>query len=98
MRQTHELMINPTDDSLNRHTQHLMQPNLSTTHSFHTHLRIHHRLPSQHLPNSPLSTDVFPQSVGIESIRGDVRVVGSGIDVWTRVEEHEEVSFEDPAA
>jgi len=82
-----ELVINPANDSLNRRTQHLMQPNMPIIHSFRNHLWIRHIFPSQHPSDPPLSTNVFSQSVGIEGVRGDVRVVGTGIYIWTRVEE-----------
>ena len=97
-RKTYELVINPTNNSLNRRTQHLMQSNMSIVRSLRNHLRIHHRLPFQHIPNPPLPTDVFPESVCVEGVRGDVRVVRARVYVWTRVEEHKEVGFEDSAA
>jgi len=95
---TYELVINPTKNSLHRCTQHLMQPNVSIIGSLRNHLWIHHRFPFQHLSDSPLPTDVLPQSVGIKGVRGDVRVIGAGVDVWTRMEEHQEVGFEDSTA
>ena len=85
---TYELVIDPTNNGLNCRTQHLMQPDMPAIRFFNNHLRIHHRSPFQHLSDPPLSTNVFSQSVGIEGVRGDVRVVGTGIYVWTRVEEH----------
>lgn len=85
---TYELVINTPNDSFNRRTQHLMQPNMSIIRSLRNHLWIHHISPFQHLSDPPLSTNVFSQSIGIESVRGDIRVVGTGIYVWTRMEEH----------
>jgi len=95
--ETYELVINPTNNSLNRRAQHLMQSDIPIIRSLRKHLRIHHRFPFQHLSNPPLPTDVFPESVGVESVRGDLRVVCAGVYVWTRVEEHKKVGFEDPA-
>jgi hypothetical protein len=66
--ETYELVINPTNDTLNCRTQHLMQPNMSTIPFLRARLRIHHCFPFQHPSDSPLPTDVFPQSVGVESV------------------------------
>ena len=84
---TYELVINPTNDSLNSRTQHLVQPDVPIIHSSRDHLRIHHISPSQHPSDPPLSTNVLSQSVRVEGVRGYVRVVGTRIYVWTRVEE-----------
>jgi len=69
---TYELVINPTNNSFNSRTQHLMQPNVPIIHSSRNHLRIHHISPSQHLSDPPLSTNVLSQSVCVEGVRGYV--------------------------
>jgi len=91
-----ELVVNPTNDSLNRRTQHLVQPNLGIINPLRNHLRSHHCFPSQHLSNPPLATHVLSQRVCVEGVRGDFLVAGAGTHVRTRVEEHQEISFEDP--
>lgn len=92
-----ELVINATNDSLNRRTQHLMQPNIRTVPSLRDHLRIQHLFPFQRLSDSPLPPNVFTQSIGVESVQGDLLVIGAGANVRTRVEEHQEICIEDSA-
>lgn len=95
-RKAHELVIDPTGNSLNRRTQHFMQPNVYVVHPFRSHLWIDHRFPFQHPSDPPLPTNVFTQRVCVECVRSDLLIVGTGIQVWTRVEEHEKISMEDP--
>jgi len=82
------LVINPANSSLNRRTQHFMQPTVPIIRLLHNYLWIHHTPPPRHLSDTTLSTNVFPQNVSVEGVRGDIHLVGTGIDVWTRAEEH----------
>ena len=40
---------------------------------------------------------MFTQSIGVESVQGDLLVIGAGASAWTRVEEHQEIRIEDSA-
>ena len=93
---THELIINPTNNGLDSRTQHFVQPDICIIPLPHNTLWIHLRLPFQHPSDPPLPTDVFPQSVRVESVRSNFLVVSAGIYVWTRVEEHQKISMEYP--
>ena len=79
LRKTYELVINPTDNSLDRCTQHFVQPDVCIIHPLRNRLRIYHRSPFEHLPDPPLPTDVFPQSIRVERVRGNFLIVGTGI-------------------
>jgi len=71
--ETYKSVVNPTNNSLNRRTQHLMQLSVSIVGSFRNYLRTGHRFPFQHLP---IPNDVFHRGVGVDGIR-DIHVVGA---------------------
>jgi len=60
------LVINPANSSLNRRTQHFMQPNVPIIHLLRNYLWIRHTPPPRHPSDPQLSTNVLSQNVVVE--------------------------------